>query len=143
MTNVVKKKAVASAHKPTKVKTFSPMRVGKGAAVMIISKPTRKTKSSILSSVHETMSGLHKAGVVKTETMRDFDKLCLEPVVRLRPSEIAALRRREKVSQPVFAHYLNVSKSSISQWETGEKSPDGPALKLLNLVKRKGLEVLA
>jgi len=29
------------------------------------------------------------------------------------------------------------------QWESGERNLDGPALKLLNLVQRKGLEVLA
>lgn len=103
----------------------------------------RKGASPILASLHDTMSGLHQAGVVRTETMRDFDRLCLEPVVKLQGRQIAALRKREKVSQPVFALYLNVSKSSVAQWESGEKNPDGAALKLLNLVKRKGLAVLA
>jgi putative transcriptional regulator len=99
--------------------------------------------SQILADMHETAVGLHKIGLMDTQTMREFDKLCLEPVLPFRPSEIAALRKREKVSQPVFAIYLNVSKSSVSQWETGEKKPDGAALKLLNLVQRKGLEALA
>ena len=103
----------------------------------------RKGASPILASIHDTMRGLHRAGVVKTETMREFDQLCLEPVVKLQGRQIAALRKREKVSQPVFALYLNVSKSSVAQWESGEKNPDGAALKLLNLVKRKGLAVLA
>ncbi|WP_240703521.1 helix-turn-helix domain-containing protein [Thermomonas aquatica] len=110
---------------------------------MVKVKAVRKSASPILASIHETMSGLHKAGVVKVETMREFDKLCLEPVVKFAGAQIAALRKREKVSQPVFAMYLNVSKSSVAQWESGEKNPDGPALKLLNLVQRKGLEVLA
>ena len=106
---------------------------------------TRKTRngSDILASVHETMSDLHEVGVIDAQTMRKFDKMCLAPVLPLRPTEIAALRKRERVSQPVFAAYLNVSKSSVSQWETGEKKPDGPALKLLNLVSRKGLQALA
>lgn len=103
----------------------------------------RKRASPLLASIHDTVAGLHRAGVVKTETMRDFDRLCLEPVVKLQGRQIAALRKREKVSQPVFALYLNVSKSSVAQWESGEKNPDGAALKLLNLVKRKGLAVLA
>ena len=107
--------------------------------------PPRKARkgSDLLASVHETMSDLHAAGIVDAQTMRKFDKMCLAPVVPLRPAEIAALRKRERVSQPVFAAYLNVSKSSVSQWETGEKKPDGPALKLLNLVERKGLQALA
>jgi putative transcriptional regulator len=103
----------------------------------------RSAGSSILASVHETVSGLHRAGVIEAQTMRKFDELCLEPVVRLGGGQIAELRKREKVSQPVFAKYLNVSKSSVSQWESGEKHPDGAALKLLNLVKRKGLGILA
>jgi putative transcriptional regulator len=102
-----------------------------------------KKGSDILASVHETMSGLHKSGVVDAQTMRKFDALCLEPVVPFRPAQIAALRKRERVSQPVFALYLNVSKSSVAQWESGEKKPDGPALKLLNIVSRKGLSALA
>lgn len=101
-----------------------------------------KPASDVLASVHGTIAGLHRAGVVKTATMREFDALCLVPVLPLAPAEIAALRRREKVSQPVFARYLNVSKSSVSQWEIGEKKPDGTALKLLDLVRRKGLGAL-
>ena len=112
---------------------------------MVVKKAKARTKSAsgILAAVHETVSDLHRVGVVTTATMRKFDKFCLEPVVKFRASDIAALRAREKVSQPVFARYLNVSKSSVCQWESGEKNPDGAALKLLNLVSKKGLEVLA
>lgn len=52
-------------------------------------------------------------------------------------------REREQVSHPVFAHYLNVRKDAVSKWERGEKRPDGPSLKLLNLVKTKGLRAIA
>jgi putative transcriptional regulator len=76
-------------------------------------------------------------------TMREFDALCLTPVEPLQPAEIRALRMREQVSQPVFAHYLNVRKDAVSKWERGEKRPDGPSLKLLNLVKAKGLKAIA
>jgi putative transcriptional regulator len=102
-----------------------------------------KKGSDMLASIHEAVSDLHEIGLADTKTMREFDRLCLEPVRAFRPAEIAALRKRERVSQPVFAAYLNVSKSSVSQWETGEKKPDGPALKLLNIVERKGLAALA
>ena len=102
----------------------------------------RTPDSGILAAVHDGVAGLQRAGLVKPATMREFDALCLPPVVALAPAQIAALRRREKVSQPVFARYLNVSKSSVSQWEIGEKKPDGAALKLLDLVRRKGLDAL-
>jgi putative transcriptional regulator len=103
----------------------------------------RAGRSGILAAVHESISELHAAGVVGVETMREFDELCIEPVEPLGPRQISELRRREKVSQPVFARYLNVSKSSVSQWETGAKRPDGAALKLLSLVMRKGLKAIA
>ncbi|CAM5591763.1 putative transcriptional regulator [Aquamicrobium terrae] len=103
----------------------------------------RKADSGILASVHKTAAGLHKAGLVDKATMREFDAMCLTPVDPLSPDEIRALREREQVSQPVFAHYLNVRKDAVSKWERGEKRPDGPSLKLLNLVKAKGLQAIA
>ena len=103
----------------------------------------RKTESGILASVHKTAASLHKAGLVDKATMREFDALCLTPVEPLTPQEIRDLREREQVSQPVFAHYLNVRKDAVSKWERGEKRPDGPSLKLLNLVKAKGLQAIA
>jgi putative transcriptional regulator len=106
-------------------------------------KAKRKAESGILASVHKTVAGLHEAGVVDKATMREFDALCLTPVAPMSPDEIRALREREQVSQPVFAHYLNVRKDAVSKWERGEKRPDGPSLKLLNLVRTKGLKAIA
>ena len=57
--------------------------------------------------------------------------------------EIVELRKKAGVSQAVFASYLNVSTGLISQWERGEKQPRGPSLKLLTLVRKKGLDVIA
>ncbi len=107
------------------------------------SKTRRKAESGILASVHKTVVGLHEAGVVDKATMREFDVLCLTPVAPMSSDEIRALREREQVSQPVFAHYLNVRKDAVSKWERGEKRPDGPSLKLLNLVRKNGLKAIA
>lgn len=107
----------------------------------------RVTKTSedngILASVHKTAAGLHRAGAIDKATMREFDVLCLTPVEPMAPSEIKALRQREQVSQPVFAQYLNVRRDAVSKWERGEKKPNGPSLKLLNLVRAKGLQAIA
>jgi putative transcriptional regulator len=77
------------------------------------------------------------------QTMREFDDACLTPVQELSPEEIRALREREHMSQPVFARYLNVSKNLISDWERGTKKPGGPALRLLTVVKNKGIQAIA
>lgn len=102
-----------------------------------------RVEGGILASVHKTAAGLHEAVLMDKATMREFDALCLTQVEPLTPEEIRALREREQVSQPVFAHYLNVRKDAVSKWERGEKRPDGPSLKLLNLVKAKGLRAIA
>lgn len=98
--------------------------------------------SKILDTVHETARDLRKAGVMRPTTLREFDALCLPPVKRLGPADIRRLRRRLALSQAVFAAYLNVGKTTVQQWEQGLKTPSGAALKLLDLVERKGLEAL-
>lgn len=77
------------------------------------------------------------------QTMRMFDEACLTPVRPLSASEIRALREREGASQAVFARYLNVTTSLVSQWERGEKHPQGASLKLLSLIDRHGLGTVA
>jgi putative transcriptional regulator len=96
----------------------------------------------LLDTVHQTAKGLHEAGLMDTRTMREFDVLCLEPVKPMSAAQIKRLRLRNRVSQAVFAAYLNTSLSTVQKWERGQKKPNGPSLKLLNLVERKGLEVL-
>jgi len=98
---------------------------------------------SILEVIHESASELHDAGVMDTLTLREFDALCLPKIKLLTADQIKRLRVRNKASQGVFAAYLNTSKSTIQKWEQGQKHPNGPSLKLLNLVDRKGLKILA
>jgi putative transcriptional regulator len=102
----------------------------------------KKFRSKIAEAMHGTVSGLHKAGLVDTRTMRGFDRRCLTEVAELSAKQIAALRKREGVSQGVFAQHLNVKPKLVSEWERGEKKPSGPSLKLLALVRAKGLEAI-
>jgi putative transcriptional regulator len=97
----------------------------------------------LLDVLHGTAQGLHAAGVMDAMTMREFDALCLPPVQDYSAEQIKDLRLRFKASQAVFAAYLNTSPSTVQKWEQGQKHPNGPSMKLLNLVDRKGLEVLA
>jgi putative transcriptional regulator len=103
----------------------------------------KQYRSPLMASIHETAEGLHSAGVMDKCTMREFDDLCLTPVRRLEPTEIRGLRLREGVSQAVFARYLNVTTGLVSQWERGEKRPQGASLKLLTLVAKNGLQAVA
>ena len=91
----------------------------------------------------ETAQGLYDLGAIDAQTMRDFDALKLPPLKAYRPVDIKRLRLKARASQAVFAAYLNTSVSTVQKWEIGEKRPGGPALKLLNIVDRKGLKSLA
>ena len=104
---------------------------------------TKQYRSPVMASIHETAEGLHAAGVMDKQTMRKFDDACLTPVRPLSAKEIRALREREGASQAVFARYLNVTTGLISQWERGEKHPQGASLKLLSLVAKHGLGTVA
>jgi len=98
--------------------------------------------SKILEAVHEDMQALHDAGLLKADDMRPFDALCLPPLKQFGPLDIKRLRKTNNASQQVFALCLNTSVSTIRQWERGAKSPNGIAIKLLNIVEAKGLQVL-
>jgi putative transcriptional regulator len=103
----------------------------------------KKYQSDALEALHETAQGLHRIGLIDTKTMRDFDSSCLTTVEKLSAKEIAEVRKEAGVSQAVFAHYLNVTVGLVSQWERGEKQPRGASLKLLSLVRKKGLQAIA
>lgn len=104
---------------------------------------TKQTKSEILDAVHDIARGLYEAECIDSTTMREFDALCLPEVVDMGAKDIKQLRLREKVSQAVFARFLNISTSTVKQWEQGDKHPRGSSLKLLNLVADKGIMALA
>jgi putative transcriptional regulator len=93
--------------------------------------------------LHKTAEALHRVGAFDKATMREFDASCLTLVEELSAKEIQKMREREGVSQAVFAQHLNVKTKLVSEWERGEKRPSGPSLKLLSLVKAKGLEAIA
>ena len=68
-----------------------------------------------------------------------FDASAIVPAPVLGPEEIKALREREGASQAVLAMHLGIATATLSQWESGRRKPDGPALRLLSLIERHGL----
>lgn len=100
----------------------------------------RRYRSEAMESAHETMQAMFKHGFVPENTMRHFDAACLVPTEKMDGEEIRRLRERESISQNLLACYMNVSKNLVSEWERGTKKPTGSALRLLSLIKNKGLE---
>src|SRR3989338_5576417 len=103
---------------------------------------SEKPHKTLMENAHDIAKSLYKIGAIDTKTMRQFDVRCLAQVKEFSSAQIKELRLCEGVSQPIFAKCLNISASTVKQWEQGEKRPRGTSLKLLNLVAEKGLQIL-
>jgi putative transcriptional regulator len=106
-------------------------------------KTKTKFKSGLSEAIHSSASALYRVGAIDKATMREFDESCLSVPARMEPERIKRIREKQRVSQPVFARYLNTSESTVEKWESGAKKPSGMALKLLDIVEKHGLKVLA
>lgn len=102
----------------------------------------RKYKSEAFEAIHSSASALHKVGAIDKATMRNFDDSCFITTQEIKPEQIKKIREENHVSQPIFARYLNTSKSTVQKWEIGAKRPSGMALKLLSVVQKHGLHIL-
>ncbi|MDR2189401.1 MAG: DNA-binding transcriptional regulator [Azonexus sp.] len=102
-----------------------------------------KFKSDAFAAIHSSAQALFKVGAIDKATLRNFDASCLVAPERIAPEKIKEIREHNHVSQPVFARFLNTSESTIQKWENGAKRPSGMALKLLAVVQKHGLKVLA
>ena len=105
--------------------------------------PKKKFKTDAFAAIHESALALHGVGAIDKATMRKFDESCIARTPTFEATQIKQIRERAKVSQPIFAMYLNTSESTIQKWEAGTKKPSGMALKLLDIVHKHGIGVLA
>lgn len=57
-------------------------------------------------------------------------------VTKIEGYDVAALRKKMKLSQPQFARVLNVSTDAVRQWEQGRRTASGPAVRLMQIVEK-------
>lgn len=103
--------------------------------------PKRKAKSTAMSAVLEAAQDMAEAGLIDQKTMRGYVELCTVP--KLTADDVVRIRKSLHASQNYFARALNVSPSTVQQWESGAKQPSGLAAKMLTVVEKHGLEILA
>jgi len=111
-------------------------------------KPKGKT-SRLTSELLETARDMRKSGLLTKAghdkiTMRHLGtpNIPMPATTKISGPEIRAIREHARLSQAVFARYLNVTAGYVSQLERGDKTPLGPALVLLNVIRRKGIEAI-
>jgi len=106
-----------------------------------------KKLSKLTEAILETAEGMHRIGMLDDDEYRKITvrHLGVEPLPTAKPisaKEIRSLREQANMSQAAFARSLNLSVGYISQLERGAKQPKGPALALLNVIRRKGFEAI-
>jgi putative transcriptional regulator len=105
-------------------------------------KPSRMVRAML-----ETADDMRRAGIMDDMThakvtlrhLGDRADVVTEPISG---EDIRRLREEAHMSQAVFARYLNLTVGYVSQLERGAKRPTGPALVLLNVIRRKGIEAI-
>lgn len=107
---------------------------------------SERKPSRLMCEMLATAEDMHAAGIMDATTYRKItlrdvgDEAPTAPV--LSGGEIRALRVEAHMSQAVFARHLNLTVGYVSQLERGAKRPSGPALVLLDLIRRKGIAAI-
>jgi putative transcriptional regulator len=99
-------------------------------------------RNSIVDSITSTVKDLNKSGLIDDITMKNIDSLCIPEVHEYTPEQIISIRKKFSLSQAALASIFNISASTVQKWEQGKKKPAGASKKLLDIIERKGLEVL-
>ena len=75
----------------------------------------QKFKGDAFEAIHSSARTLFKVGAIGKTALRQFDGSCRSVPSDIDPRRIKRIRERNRVSQPVFAHYLNTSESTIQK----------------------------
>jgi len=94
--------------------------------------------SRLADEMFETMRDLHEVGAISSDRMNEFTAL-YKQVPKYDAEKVKEIRAKTSFSQTTFAKLLNVSPSSVRQWESGAKKPDGASRKLLQLLETHGV----
>jgi len=108
---------------------------------------TTKVPSRLTKALLETADDMRRAGVIDAlthakVTLRHLGNKADVVTEPISGPEIRKLREDAHLSQAVFARYLNLTVGYVSQLERGARRPSGPALVLLNVIRRKGIEAI-
>lgn len=108
-----------------------------------MSKKSSRLTKALLETAKDMLDGeIFNDKEYKKITMRHLNKENSPKIDPITSEEIRMLREQAHLSQAVFASYLNLTVGYISQLERGLKEPTGAVLALLNIIRRKGVDVV-
>jgi putative transcriptional regulator len=107
----------------------------------------KNNQSRLAKALLETAGDMAAAELLTPEehqkiTMRHLPDDAPINLMALSGPEIRQIREQSNMSQAVFARYLHVTAGYVSQLERGAKKPVGPALVLLNVIRKRGIETI-
>jgi len=94
-------------------------------------------RNKMKSVLKESLQDLVDLGVDVKFTKKELNDLGVKiPEVQMPPKKIQKIRKSLRISQAVFANLLNVSLSSVRQWEIGARTPTGSTKVLLEMLEK-------
>jgi putative transcriptional regulator len=86
--------------------------------------------AELLASANQALEHAHGKRSLRTTSLP-------QPPKPMTAREIRNVRDAMQASQALLARYLNVSAKLVQAWEADRRSPGGPALVLLRIMKRE------
>jgi len=102
-------------------------------------KPDRLSQEIMEMAAAQRRLGLMDEPVFQKTTARHLGPDALPTAEPITPEEVRAVREQARLSQAALARYLNMTSGYVSQLERGATQAKGPALALLNIIRRKGI----
>lgn len=106
-----------------------------------------KRPSRLAEAILDTADDMRRTDVIDAAlhrkiTLRHLGKTRLATAEPIAAAQIRSLREQAQLSQAAFARHLNLTTGYVSQLERGVKEPKGPVLALLNILRRKGIDII-
>lgn len=98
--------------------------------------------TSLQKTINDIAEVLHKSEIIDKKTLHDLVDDDYRALNEYTGEEIQQIRKRQKLSQAVFALYLNISPATIKSLEQGRRHAHGAILKLLNIVDNQGINAI-
>lgn len=88
-----------------------------------------KVYDGIMQVLEEAVA--YNKGLIKAKT----NTMSISPVPEFEAAEIKNIRNELGMTQVLFAGFMGVSSKTVEAWEAGRNMPDGPARRILAMLK--------